>query len=109
VVTAAWHRVNNNGGNCWKVNKGKWLRDIFKASDLLQLTNPNTPATSVFKVPAGDTELQESVDEMKDLGTLFGSDSGANLCDDNWYSVVVMHQFILLNTHLLCFFRPVAV
>jgi hypothetical protein len=74
VITAAHTRATKSK-NGWKKNQGKWLKDIFKG-EALKLTDPPTP---MFGVPAGDQELQEEVDNIREMDSFFVANAAGTL------------------------------
>ena len=69
VVTAAYQRTDDLGTNPWRGSKGKWLRDIFKGTEL-SVTDPRTPH-AVFAAPPNDQELQDKIVENRERDALF--------------------------------------
>ena len=92
VVVAA-HTVASKKTGGWKKNQGKWLKDIFKA-ETLHLTDPPTP---MFSIPAGDQELQEEVENLRDVESFFAANAAAGTTDQSWNSCYC----IVASVHLL--------
>jgi hypothetical protein len=90
VITAAHARAAKSK-NGWKRNQGKWLKDIFKGNTLA-LTDPPTP---MFVIPPGDKELEEEVQNIRDIDEFFDANAAGTLLIRVGILVIVnRHQYV---------------